>query len=205
MPDCAGITSLPRIQLEPAGIPFAEGDGLTLVLPTPDPVLVGFHESLVPEALALTPIGHLELNDNPGKFSAPPDRDGPGYVILAGRGRPTSATSSADVALDPDAPILAPVSGEIVSVDDYILYCEAPDQRVMIAPDANPDVRVVVLHVTVDEAVEEGDRAVAGRTLLGTPRVYPGAHPQIDSYLDGDYPHTHIEIDAIANPPLPGC
>lgn len=205
MPDCAGVTSLPHISLGPAPIPVAMAGDLTLYLPTPEPVLIGYHESLLPEAQALTPIGRLVLNDNAGKFSPPPDSEGPDYVILAGRGRAQAATSSIDIALDPGAPIHAPVNGEIVDLVDYLLYCEAPDSRALIVADGHEDVRVVVMHFIPTEGLEEGDRVVAGRTLLGTPRVYPLAHPQIDQYLEGDYPHTHIEVDATPDPPLPTC
>ena len=196
---------LPGSQVvRPKGPVYAVGDGIELRLPVEDPVLVGFHESLVPTAVDLEPRGTLEVNDNASKFASPPDTDGPAYTVMATRNRSTGATTGSDIVVPPGTIVRSPVTGRVSDVDEYILYCEVPDIRVMVEVRGHPDVRVVLLHL--DEVkVRPGQRVVAGRTVIGVPRIFYASHPQFAQYTGGDYEHVHIEIDAELDPPLPEC
>lgn len=179
---------------------FATVEGLTLRLPHEAPLAVAFHEATRPEALALSPIGRLERNDNPRKFTPVGDRRGPAYHVLAplGRGRPP--TSAADVVVPDGARVHAPVNGTVVEVREYILYGSVRDWRVVIEPDAHPDLHVVVIHLEAP-TVAPGDRVVAGSSPLASARLLPFAS-EVDDVLGEHRPHVHIEVKP-ATPPRP--
>ena len=182
---------------------FAEHGGVSLVLPDPDALLVGFHEASYPTAMTFTPVGDEIANDNRTKFTAPPtDPAGPEYVVEASRGRPQDATSAVDVVLRKDEPVHAIVDGVVTDVRPYRLYGKYPDTRIEIQPDARPDLRVVMIHV-VGIHVATGDRVRAGETLLADhANVFPFSS-QIDNYFDHSQPpHVHIEIKS-ADAPVP--
>ena len=184
-------------------VSFAQAVGVTLVEPGREVLAVAYHESLFGSAAALRPLGHVLVNANPDKFSPPPETPGPGYVVMDSRGRPTPATSAADIVMRSTVPALAPVTGRVMSVTPYRLYCRYPDVRVMIRPADAPARSVMVVHL-MGVRVEAGDRLVAGRTVLGKPRTFPFRY-DTDDYVDGGHPHVHVEIERDGSSPLPGC
>jgi hypothetical protein len=184
-------------------VPFARAAGVTLVEPGREVVAVTYHESLFGSAAALHPLGHVVRNANPDKFDPPPPTPGPDYIVMDSRGRPTPATSAADLVMEATTPVRSPVTGRVMSVTSYLLYCDTPDVRVMIRPETDRTRSVLVVHVTAVH-VETGDRVVAGRTVLGRPRPLP-YHDQTDDYVAGHRPHVHVEIERDGSSPLPGC
>lgn len=180
---------------------FAEVDGLVLRLPDPKTILVAFHEASRAEALALTPLGQLIANDNPSKFTAGEDVEGPGYRVLTSRGRPRPATSAADLVLPSGATVSAPVSGTVVEVLEYSLYGRLHDWRVVISPADRPGLAVVLIHLQAP-AVAVGDVVEAGVTPLGTVRQLP-FRSHVDDYTGAAHPHTHLEVKAAVAPELP--
>jgi murein DD-endopeptidase MepM/ murein hydrolase activator NlpD len=179
---------------------FAEVDDLDLALPHDQPLAVAFHEATRPEALPLVPVGTLESNENPTKFTPAPDVDGPAYRVLSSRGRGRPATSAVDVVVPEGAVAGAPVSGEVVEVRQYALYGGLNDWRVVIAPDARPDLHVVMIHLHQPQ-VETGDRVTAGSTI-GVVRLLPFTS-HVDYSLAGRNPHVHLEVKpATAAAPL---
>lgn len=185
------------------GRALGEGAGLTAFLPARRPVRVLFHESLFASAAPIRPAGRLQRNDNPGKFRAPPPTDGPPYDVMSSRGRAAGATTAADVVVRAGTPIRAPVSGTVVVVRTYRLYCRHHDVQVFIRPDASRRLRVAVFHLR-DLAVARGDEVVASVTKLGYARELPGA-AQEDRYVPGPYPHVHVEVERGRATPVPGC
>jgi murein DD-endopeptidase MepM/ murein hydrolase activator NlpD len=173
---------------------FATFGPMELHLPALDPVVVGFHEASSDEALALAPVGEVESNDNTTKFEPPEEVEGVGYRVLSSRGRVHSATSAVDVVMREDEPVLAPVSGTVTQVEEYVLYGNHRDVRIELAPADAPDLRIVLIHVDEVE-VEEGDRVEAGDTVLaGTARPFPFGS-QIDRFTEPDrWPHVHLEV-----------
>jgi murein DD-endopeptidase MepM/ murein hydrolase activator NlpD len=171
---------------------FAAIGALQLVLPHPQPLTVAFHEASRPEALALQPIGRLAGNDNPTKFSAPADVDGPDYRILSSRGRARPATSAVDVAVPASSIVAAPVSGTVVEVREYALYGKIRDWRVVIEAADRPDLHVVLVHLH-EPQVAVGDVVTAGQTPLAVVRQLPFAS-HVDYVTDDPHPHTHIEV-----------
>ncbi len=183
--------------------PFARASGITLVEPGRELVAVTYHESLFGSAAALRPLGHVLVNANPAKFDPPADTSGPGYIVMDSRGRPTPATSAADIVMRATTPARSPATGRVMSVTPYRLYCRYPDVRVMIRPADAPARSVMVVHLT-GVRVERGDRVVAGRTVLGRARSFPFPY-DTDGYVPGGHPHVHIEIERDGSSPLPGC
>jgi hypothetical protein len=106
--------------------------------------------------------------------------------------------------MKPGTSVLAPVTGRVVSVTPYVLYCEARDVRVVIRPDSRPSVTVVMFHVD-DVRVHRGQHVVLSATVIGIPKVFPGSTPQTDTFVPGKYPHVHIEVERDGSQPIPGC
>ncbi len=183
---------------------FATAAGLSLYQPAAQLVRITYHESLFASAIALRPRGHMLINANPRKFRPPPPTRGPGYIVMGPRGRAAPATSASDDVMKPGTPVLAPVTGRVVSVTPYILYCEALDVRVVIRPDARPRFTVVMFHVD-DVRVHAGQHVVSSATVIGVPKVFRGSTPQTDTYVAGKYPHVHIEVERNGSQPIPGC
>jgi murein DD-endopeptidase MepM/ murein hydrolase activator NlpD len=174
---------------------FAHADGVALALPHPDPLAVAFHEASKAEALALTPMGRLEANDNATKFDPPPDTaDGPAYHVLSSRGRGRPATSAVDIAVPNGEVVDALVTGEVVEVRQYTLYGGVQDWRVVIAPRDRPDLHVVMIHLHRPQ-VRVGEEVTAGQTTVALPRLLPFTS-HVDYVLDAQVPHVHVEVKA---------
>jgi hypothetical protein len=179
----------------PSTRPLARYDDLVLHLPSPTPVVVGFHEAATTAALGLQPVGTLTEDHNTTRTELPADvTGGTPYVVLSSRGRAAAPTSAMDVVLEPDDPVLSPVTGTVVDVRGYLLYGAHADLRVEVVPDARPDLKLVLIHLD-EVGVGIGDRVLAGVTpLAGTARAFPfGSH--IDRETEPDrYPHVHLEL-----------
>ncbi len=160
--------------------PFAEGAGVALFSVSPRTLLAGFHESLFDSAAPLDPLGP--------------------HVVMSSRGRGTSSTSAADIAVPDGTVVRAPVTGRVVNVRDYRLYCSTIDTQVVIRPRGSPNKRVMIVHVT-GPRVEPGDRVISSVSKIGTVRNLPFGS-QIERYEDA--PHIHIEIHQQVAP-IPGC
>ncbi len=102
-----------------------------------------------------------------------------------------------------DEPVLAPVTGRVVSVTPYRVYCDVPDVRIVLRPVEDRTRTVLLLHIR-GVRVARGDRVEAGRTVLGLPRDL-GYHDQVDDYGAAGRPHVHLEIERDGSSPLPGC
>jgi len=175
--------------------PMARYEQLTLLAPSDDPVLVGFHEAGTRDGLGLEPVGPLIVNDNTTRFTAPPDDpDGTPYRILHSRGRAAGPTSAVDVVMRDDDPVLSPVSGVVTDVRVYYLGGRHRDLRLELRPDDAPELRVILIHVD-EVAVATDDRVEAGRTVLAdTARRFPFVS-QIDYVTDPErWPHVHLEV-----------
>lgn len=180
---------------------FARAAGVVLRVPAASWLGVTYHESLFGSAAALRPIGHVLENDN-ASFDPPPNTVGPGYIVMESRERGTPATSSSDDAFERTEPVLAPVTGKVIRVTRYDLYCEWNDVRVAIRPSEAPERTVQMFHV-VDPQVSRGDHVVVSRTVIGRARLFP-FRSQTQAYgLSGR--HVHLEIERDGSAPLPGC
>lgn len=183
------------VETSPATPPLASFGALELHLTTERPLIVGFHEASSREALEMAPTGRLTDNENTTKFEPPAQVDrGSDYLVMSSRGRPRPATSAVDVVMYAGDPVRSPVSGTVTDVRTYYLYGAHEDHRIEIAPHAQPDLRVVLIHIDELE-VAAGDEVRAGESVLaGTARPFPFGS-QVDRYTEPErHPHVHIEV-----------
>lgn len=181
--------------LDGRSVTVARVGELVLRLPSPSPLVVGFHEASLEGALEMTPVGILIANENATRFTPPPDDpSGSPYLVMSSRGRPLSPTSALDVVMVDDDPVLSPVTGTVTDVRSYQLYGTHLDERVEVAPDDAPELRVVVVHLDEVE-VEVGERVVGGVSELArSARRFPFSS-QIDRETEPErWPHVHIEV-----------
>jgi hypothetical protein len=181
---------------------LATVDGVDLFVPVVDPILIGFHEASTPEARELVPRGRLSVDRNRDRARPIDDPDAWPYLVLATRGRPFASTSSVDIVVPPDIPILAPVSGTVTDVRTYSLYGRHEDVRIEIVPTDAPHLRVVIIHVG-DVRVAPGDRVEATTTVLaGWGRRFPFRSQIDDDVAPGRYAHVHLEVQPVDAPRL---
>ena len=126
---------------------------------------------------------------------------------MESRERLSDPQSSADVVVDPESEIRAPVSGTVVSAGSYDLYCGLLDYFINIEPDDHPGWRVKVLHIT-DLSVGNGDRVVQGETVIAPSARQLPFESQVDELrtVDPAWPHVHLEVvdPSIPKVPNPG-
>jgi len=171
--------------------PFASAGGVVLHHPAARVERIGFHESTLD--------GARQLDSLP--TSAP-------ALVLEGRARDTTARGAADVMVDPDAEIRAPVTGTVRHAGTYVLYCKYSDDFLIIEPDEHPGWEVKMLHID-GVRVRPGARVQAGVTVVA-PRAtrLPFASQVEEGSYRPAWPHVHIEIDdpnVPDRPTGPGC
>ena len=111
-----------------------------------------------------------------------------------------------DTSIDCGAPagtaVYAPVTGEVIAVQDYMLYDEIPDVQIHIRPDSNRDVDVVLLH-QYDPLVKAGDHVTAGQDQISSVRDIAKdlTDVQLSFYTEPDDPgnHSHIQVNDLHN------
>ncbi len=197
----SGRTDAVRATVRTVTAAFARAAGVTLRVPAREALGITFHESLFGAAAALRPIGRLLRNANPA-YDPPPNRLGPGYIVMDSRNRGTPPTSGSDDVLARSEPVLAPVTGTVIRVTSYRLYCEWRDVRVAIRPADAPRRTVQIFHV-VDPRVDRGDHVRVSHTVIGRARLFPFRSQTQDHGLGGR--HVHLEIEGDGSTPLPGC
>ena len=163
---------------------FARAGSLPLYPVARRTVGYGYHQSLFGTALAMRPV-------------AP-------HRVMASRGRGTGATTAVDIVVPARGGIRSPVSGRVVAVERYLLYCRTRDWKVVLAPRSHPRLRVLVLHMA-RPTVREGDDALAGSTLLGRAARNDQPSAQANRYFSDRYPHVHVEVERNRASPTPGC
>lgn len=153
--------------------------------------LIGFHQSTLDGAQPLETLA----------TSAP-------TVILEDRGRDTGARTAADVVVDPDVEIRAPVTGTVLYAGTYVLYCDYSDDFLVIEPDDHPGWEVKILHIDRVQ-VRPGVRVQAGQTVIAPRATRLPFESHVDKLTtEPAWPHVHIEIDdpnVPDRPTGPGC
>ena len=181
----------PRTVYEQAWTPFAMAGPVVLRHPAARVERVGFHESNHDGAREMAPL---------------PTAVDP--VTLESRERGTAARTAADVVVDPEIEIRAPVTGRVLRAGTYVLYCDYSDDFAVIEPDDRPGWEVKVLHIDGVQ-VRAGDRVVAGETVLAGRATQLPFESQVDEVTARPaWPHVHIEVvdPSIPDRPSgPGC
>lgn len=170
-------------------LPFASVAGITLLHPSTRVERVGFHES---------------NNDGARPLDVATTAAAP--LLLESRERATIPNSAADVVIDPDLEVRAPVTGVVKRSGGYTLYCKYRDDFAVIAPDANPAWEVKILHIDGVQ-VRRGQRVVAGETVVAPrPTRLPFASQVEETAAEPAWPHVHIEVvdPSIKDRPSPG-
>lgn len=190
-PSTTTTTRPPRAVTQEAWTPFASVGGVTLTHPSSRVERVGFHQS---------------NNDGARQLTALPTAVAP--TMLEDRERDTGGAGAADVVVDPDIEIRAPVTGRVKRAGRYVLYCRHSDDYVVIEPDDHPGWEVKILHIDGVQ-VRAGNRVVAGRTVLAPRATKLPFASQVDEVRTADppWPHVHIEVvdPTIHDRPGPPC
>jgi biotin carboxyl carrier protein len=181
----------PRKVHEQRWTPFATAGGVVLRHPSSRVELIGFHESNLDGARQLEPLA----------TAAP-------TVTLEARSRDTAPRGAADVVVDPETEIRAPVTGTVRYAGSYILYCRHTDNFLIIEPDDHPGWEVKLLHFE-GLKVGVGARVTAGETVVGARARQLPFRSQVDKVTASPaWPHVHVEIDDPTIPDRPtggGC
>lgn len=177
----------------------ARRGAVDLIVPSAYALLVGFHEGGT-AALDLEVVAPVDADHAAAgvRRDTTPDDDGPAVIVLPGRRRGTAPTTAMDVVVPAGRPIVSPLDGTVVAVEDYLLYGRHDDVRIVIEPADDPGVVAIVLHVR-DPRVAAGDQLRGGETVIaGSARVLPRTS-QIDRYTrrsvrEDAPPHVHVEL-----------
>ncbi len=127
-------------------------------------------------------------------------------VVMASRGRGTAARTAADIVVEPQELIYAPVSGIVKRAGNYHLYCKYPDSFAVISPAGHPELEVKMLHIT-GLHVRPGDRVTQGKTVIASHATKFPFVSEVDVFTHQHLPHVHIEVTPLAIPsavPQPG-
>ena len=169
--------------------PYAQAEGVVLHHPADVVERIGFHESGHDGAR------HQEATTT----SARP-------FLLETRDRGTGGQTAADIVVQPDSELRAPVTGTVIRGGAYTLYCDNRDEYLVIEPDARPGWEVKLLHFEGLQ-VAAGDRVEGGVTVVGVRgRVLP-FESQVDEFTASpSWPHVHVEVvdPSIPDRPSPG-
>lgn len=197
------VTGEPQIAV-PTTPPLATLGDLELWLPAAAPIIVGYHEAATVSAIGVTPVGRLIEDRNTTRTDLPADAAvGSPYLVLTSRGRSAGPTSAVDVVLEPEVPVLAPITGRVADVRSYLLYGAHQDLRIELVPDGRPDLRLVLIHLDGAEVVI-GDRVTAGITPIARTARRFTFSSHIDRETEPDrYPHVHMEVQSV-DAPRPG-
>lgn len=177
----------PRVITEQAFAPFATFGPLSLIHPSDRVEAIGFHESTNEGARQLEP-----LDTAVAPFT------------METRERGTGSRTAADIVIDPDRPVRAPVTGTVVRSGTYVLYCQYSDDFAVIEPDDRPGWEVKILHIN-HVRVFRGDRVEAGITVIADgPTILPFGSQVDDGTSAPSWPHVHVEVIDPSIPDIPG-
>lgn len=179
-----------RVVVEQAWAPLATVGDVTLHHPSARVERIGFHESNHDGARQLEPLASAAA-----------------AVMLETRDRGTGSHTAADVVVDPELEIRAPVTGTVQRAGTYVLYCEYSDDFLVIEPDDHPGWEVKLLHIDGVQ-VFRGARVTAGQTIVAPRATLLPFESQVDELrtVEPAWPHVHIEVvdPSIPDRPSPG-
>ena len=161
------VTGTPEPQV------LARNESVTLLVPIGQDALTGvaYHAVEGSRATSLVPVGdqiNAGLLDRVVGRLFGDDGGGLRYWVA------DDSTQAVDVGAPAGTEVYSPTTGVVVAITPYLLNGDKHGSIIGIQPYANPSVVVNVAHVDLrtkvdgSPAIEIGDRAVGGTTLLGT-------------------------------------
>ena len=117
-------------------------------------------------------------------------------------GDTTPMDTSIDVGAFAGTTVIAPVTGKVILVRDYMLYNQIPDIEIHIQPDGYDNWDCVLIHTT-DPLVKKGDRVEAGVTAISHVRDIEKdlTDVQLGFYTGGKGGnHTHVQVNNADTP-----
>ncbi len=185
------------IELYPAFCRVDSGVSVFLPVEIFDVLGVGYHQAESVKAFNLIPLGEkIEVPSGEKiKLKGKKEIKGVTYFVMNSRGRGTSRTSAADIAVSPNAWIKSPVDGVVTKIKTYFLYGKYSDFHIEIEPSGHPELRVVLIHLD-DMDVCEGAKVKAKETLLGKVRHFGDKfNSQIENYIPKKCDHVHLQVN----------
>jgi len=175
------------------------GPGVSMFLPVEifNVLGIGYHQAESENAFNLIPLGEEAKVPSGEKIKLKGEKEIKGitYFVMNSRGRETSRTSAADIAVSPNAWIKSPVDGVVTKIKTYLLYGKYSDFHIEIEPSGHPELRVVLIHLD-DLDVSEGDKVKAKETLLGKVRHFGDKlNSQIENYIPKKCDHVHLQVN----------
>jgi len=177
---------------------FARLDDKNLALPVAakNVTIIAYHPLMDERGIAFTPKG---TKVNGGVLSRGFSRlfssdSSIKYYVLESKTPSLGDTGSVDIGAPAGTPIVAPVSGVVTGVTEYLLYGKYSDVQVDIAPDGVSDATLSILFVD-EPAVTIGQTVEAGKTQLGKVREPAGELGDRIAELTHDSGgHIHMEM-----------
>ncbi len=176
---------------------FAAIEDLALHLPSRGAEGVVFTEADAVDMLPLAPVGTMTRNDNPGAYTATREIAGPDYAVGSPSTGVRPATGLARILMVPGAEVIAPVTGEVVAVDEYSTS-SGRDWRIVIQPATRDDVQVVVRRVEQPQVVV-GQEVGVGQAVLGTVRVGNPTRSEVNPLA---LPSVWVSVRPATNPDM---
>lgn len=116
------------------------------------------------------------------------------WVVMDTRDRGNESRTAADIVVDPADSVIAPISGQVIRAGSYTLYCEHPDNFIVIEPEGQPGWEVKMFHI-LDLTVQAGDVVVGGQTQVALGARLLPFDSQVDAYTSSPaWGHVHIEV-----------
>jgi len=116
------------------------------------------------------------------------------YYVLDSATSSLGGIGSVDIGAPTGTPIVAPVSGVVTGVTEYLLYGKYSDVQIDIAPDGVSDATLSILFVD-EPAVTIGQTIEAGKTQLGLIREPAGElGARIGELTHDSGAHIHIQV-----------
>jgi hypothetical protein len=175
---------------------FARLGDRNLLLPvaSADATIIAYQAVSDDRATPITPIGE-RANANAlvrffrGIFASEPLVR---YYVLDGPYG--SETTSVLVGAPVGSPVMAPISGAVVAVKEYMLYGKYPDVQIDLRPEQMSGATLSLLFIQ-DPVVSIGDIVTAGKTQLGNVRACPedlGANLAVYTHEAGA--HVYMQV-----------
>jgi hypothetical protein len=192
-------TSEVAATIQPARMPLAQAGDLVLMLPIYQGEIsaIGYHPTSGDNVISLDPMGvringslfDRSLGSSTGSVNVP------GYFIMDESGDYGSPTGAMDIGAPAGTMVYSPVDGTVAGIKSYNLRGQCPDTEILIQPQQQSNLLVVLTHIDYPEA-SLGQPLKAGVTKMGAVRKMDGCYEQsLAGYTADDGNHLQIQVE----------